>query len=150
MAVSELDRYQELVEEKLRLSSKLADMQHEAGGQSLYSAGELAVINDPHKLQSYENAIVGFQKLLKEVEGDEEKINEFWALSVTDHNLERESVGFGASPADGTECGRTTFRGQSLSPGRAEGRGLARRPGKGCRRARPMSSLHVQARSSYQ
>ena len=77
-----MDKYEESVEERIRLECKVVEMQKEAGGKALYTANELALINDPAMMKKYETEIAKFRELLHDVAEDERLISRFWENSV--------------------------------------------------------------------
>jgi tRNA A22 N-methylase len=76
--VSELDKYEELLSEKMRMEEKVDKAQKEASGKASYGAHELAVINSSLLLKKYEENANKFKNVLDEVYKIEAQLNSFW------------------------------------------------------------------------
>ena len=76
--VSELDKYEELLGEKMRMEEKITKVQKEASGKVSYGAHELAVINSSFLLKKYEENANKFKKVLDDVYNTETQFNSFW------------------------------------------------------------------------
>lgn len=76
--VSELDKYEELLSEKMRLEFKAAEIQKETGTKITYTANELAVMNSSSLLAKYEENAKKFKVVLDNVCSTEAQITSFW------------------------------------------------------------------------